>query len=156
MAHMATVEKTITINAPAERLYAIWTNPQMFPRFMENIDAVNTVGANKTHWVMQGPLGQKLEWDAITTEQVPSSIVAWKSVEGSGNLETEGRVVLRALGPNETEATVSIGYSDPPGGKVGEIVAKVIADPDHRLASDLERLKALAEGRDSHDAKKDD
>lgn len=148
---MATVEKTITINAPAERLYAIWTNPQMFARFMENIDEVSTTGPNKTHWKMQGPLGQKLEWDAMTTEQVPNSIVAWKSVEGSGNLETEGRVTLKPLGPNQTEATISLGYSDPPGGKVGEVVSKIIADPDRRLESDLERLKALAEGRDPND-----
>jgi len=148
MATMATVEKTITINAPIERLYAIWTNPQMFPRFMENIEEVSAIGPSKTHWKMQGPLGQKLEWDAITTEQVPDHTVAWKSVEGSGNLDNEGRVVLRSLGPNETEATVTLGYSDPPGGKLGEIVSKLIADPDHRLASDLDKLKALAEGRD--------
>ncbi len=145
---MATVEKTIEINAPVERLYAIWTNPQMFPRFMENIEEVSTVGPNKTHWKMNGPLGKTLEWDAITTEQVPNSIIAWKSVEGSGNLENEGRVTLKPMGPNKSEATVSLGYSDPPGGKVGEIVSKVIADPTHRLQSDLERLKKLAEGQD--------
>ncbi len=145
---MATVEKTITIDAPAERLYAIWTNPQMFSRFMENIEEVSSLGANKTHWKMQGPLAQTLEWDAIITEQVPNSIVAWKSVEGSGNIENEGRVVLKPLGPNQTEATVSLGYSDVPGGKLGEIVAQVISDPARRLESDLERLKALAEGRD--------
>jgi uncharacterized membrane protein len=145
---MATVEKTITIDAPAERLYAIWTNPQMFPRFMENIEEVSTTGPNRTHWRMQGPLGQTLEWDAITTEQVPNSIVAWKSVEGSGNIENEGRVMLTPVGPNRTEAKVSLGYSDPPAGKVGEVVAKVVADPDRRLSSDLDRLKKLAEGKD--------
>jgi len=53
MATMATVEKTITINAPIERLYAIWTNPQMFPRFMENIEEVSAIGPSKTHWKMQ-------------------------------------------------------------------------------------------------------
>ncbi len=145
---MANVEKTITIDAPAERLYAIWTNPQMFPRFMENIEEVSATGANQTHWKMQGPLGQTLEWDAITTEQVPNRVVAWKSVEGSGNIENEGRVTLTPKGANQTEATVSLGYSDVPGGKVGEIVAKVVGDPARRLDSDLERLKKLAEGRD--------
>lgn len=145
---MATVEKTITINAPAARLYAIWTNPQMFARFMENIEEVKPTGPNRTHWRMQGPLGQTLEWDAITTEQVPDQTVAWQSVTGSGNLETEGRVVLRPLDTDVTEATVTLGYSHPPGGVVGEFVAKLLADPDHRLESDLQRLKALAEGTD--------
>lgn len=148
---MAHVEKTITIDAPAERLYAIWTNPQMFPRFMENIEEVSTTGPNMTHWKMQGPLGQTLEWDAITTEQVPNRVVAWKSVEGSGNIENEGRVTLMPKGANQTEATVSLGYSDVPGGKVGEVVSKVIADPQRRLDTDLERLKKLAEGRDPND-----
>ena len=114
---MANVEKTITIDAPAERLYAIWTNPQMFPRFMENIEEVSTTGPNMTHWKMQGPLGQTLEWDAVTTEQVPNSVVAWKSVEGSGNIENEGRVTLKPMGANQTEATVSLGYSDVPAAR---------------------------------------
>jgi uncharacterized membrane protein len=148
---MATIEKTITIDAPAERLYAIWTNPQMFPRFMENVEEVSLTGPNRTHWRMNGPLGKTLEWDAVTTEQVPNSVIAWKSVEGSGNIENEGRVTLKALGPNQTEATVALGYSDTPGGKVGEVVTAIIQDPDRRLSSDLERLKKLAEGRDPNE-----
>lgn len=145
---MATVEKTITINAPAARLYAIWTNPQMFARFMENIEEVTPTGPDRTHWRMQGPLGRTLEWDAITTEQTPDAGVAWKSVTGSGNIENEGRVTLRPLDTGVTEVTVALGYSDPPGGKVGEVVAQLIADPARRLESDLQRLKLLAEGGD--------
>lgn len=148
---MATIEKTITIDAPAERLYAIWTNPQMFPRFMENVEEVSTTGPNRTHWKMHGPLGKTLEWDAVTTEQVPNSVVAWRSVEGSGNIENEGRVTLKSLSPNQTEATVALGYSDPPGGKVGEVVTAIIQDPDRRLSTDLERLKKLAEGHDPNE-----
>src|SRR3954466_8517973 len=145
---MANIEKTIEINAPTERLYAIWTNPQMFPRFMENVEDVSTIGPNRTHWKMNGPLGKTLEWAAVTTEQVPNSVIPWKSIAGSGTLENEGRVTLKPLGPNQTEATVALGYSDPPGGKVGEVVTAVFQDPDRRLSSDLERLKKLAEGRD--------
>ena len=38
-------------------------------------------------------------------------------------------------------------YSDPPGGKVGEVASRVVANPKLQLEQDLRNLKAILEGQ---------
>ena len=40
-------------------------------------------------------------------------------------------------------------YSDPPGGKVGEVASRAIADPKLQLEQDLGHLKEILEGQAS-------
>jgi hypothetical protein len=40
-------------------------------------------------------------------------------------------------------------YSDPPGGKVGEVASRVVANPKLQLEQDLRNLKAILEGQAS-------
>ena len=42
---------------------------------------------------------------------------------------------------------VQINYSDPPGGKVGEVASRVVANPKLQLEQDLRNLKAILEGQ---------
>ncbi|MDP8974092.1 MAG: hypothetical protein M3N45_13245 [Actinomycetota bacterium] len=37
-------------------------------------------------------------------------------------------------------------YSDPPGGKVGEVASRVVANPKLQLEQDLRNLKDILEG----------
>ena len=61
------VTKGIIVKASVEDAYALWENFENFPHFMKNIRSVTRPGPKSSHWVMSGPLGRDVEWDAETT-----------------------------------------------------------------------------------------
>lgn len=137
--------QSIIVGAPIGDVYALWANFENFPRFMENIESVTRFGERESHWVMAGPLGSKIEWDAETTRLEPNTRIAWNSRDG-GDITTSGQVIFTELPSNQTQVTVTLQYV-PPAGAIGEAVAQLFVDPDQRLAEDLRRFKDVAEGR---------
>lgn len=139
---MATVEKSIEIFAPVEDCYRIWTEFEQFPRFMKNVQAVEPTGDPKVwHWVVEGPLGKTVEWDAQLTEMQPNEVVAWQSVRNA-EVRNAGEVHFEDLGNNKTRIDVSMSY-EPPAGVVGELVADLFKNPEHMVEEDLEQFKRL-------------
>src|SRR5437764_4063271 len=57
------VHKTICVAAPVEQVFAFWSDYQNFPRFMSNVREVRVDG-DRSHWVVSGPAGMPVEWDA--------------------------------------------------------------------------------------------
>jgi len=111
---------------------------------MTYIKSITKTGARTSHWVMEGPLGKDLEWDADTTTLEPNKRIAWNSRDG-GDIKTSGQVTFNELSQGQTEITVMLQYV-PPTGKIGEFVAQLFSDPDKRLDEDLRNFKAYAEG----------
>ena len=62
-------------------MYEFWTDYENFPLFMSNVREVRDLGGGRSHWVVRGPGGLPIEWDAVLTEQVPGEILAWRSSE---------------------------------------------------------------------------
>lgn len=62
-----------------------------------------------------------------------------------GFITTSGQVLFNALPHGGTEVTVVVQYVAP-GGKTGQFLANAVGRPERRLAEDLRRFKALAEG----------
>jgi len=135
--------RSISVLANVADVYAIWANLENFPRFMKYIKSVTLTGPRTSHWVMAGPLGVDIEWDAETTRLDENERVAWNSLEGSA-VQTSGQVTFRELGPNETEVTVTLRY-DPPAGVAGEALAELFANPERRVEKDLEHFKEHVE-----------
>ena len=142
---MASVVKTIVVNAPISQVFNYWKNFENFPRFMENIESIQTTGPDMTHWVAKGPLGMAAEWDAKTTYVEENKKIAWQST--GGNIETHGAVTFKESGANQTEVTVGLEYN-PIGGALGEATAKLFGDPEDKLEEDLNRFKTVAESGD--------
>src|SRR5215216_2744828 len=65
MAEQAT--KSITVGASVGEVFEAWSNFENFPHFMKNIKTVEKRPDGTTHWVMDGPLGKTVQWDAETT-----------------------------------------------------------------------------------------
>jgi uncharacterized membrane protein len=147
-----TVEKSITVDAPADVLFEMWSNFENFPRFMSNVLEIRNTGERRSHWRVKGPAGVPVEWDAETTEIVPNEMIAWRSLEGS-TVDNAGYVLFEPLDGNRTEVTVRLNYN-PPAGPIGHAVAKVFgADPKSEMDQDLMRMKSMLEtGRFPHDA----
>ena len=139
------VEGNIEIEAPVETVYSYWETLENLPNFMANVQEVTPTGPDTTHWRVKGPLGKTLEWEAQTTQKEHNSAIAWNSTQGE--VGTSGQVrFLEAGQPERTRVEVQMNYSDPPGGKVGEVASKVVANPKLQLEQDLRNLKDILEG----------
>ena len=139
------LEHKIAVMATLSDVFSFWANFENFPLFMPRLKSVRKTGEATSHWVMDGPLGTALEWDAETTELVPNQRIAWNSKDRSP-VTTSGQVTFNALPNNETEVTVLMHY-DPPAGMAGDMVAKFFGHPEKRLEEDLQNFKNYAEGR---------
>ncbi|MFP1624464.1 SRPBCC family protein [Streptomyces sp. 5K101] len=100
---MYTVEETIEVAVPVRTAYNQWTQFKSFPRFMSAVKKVEQVRPNLTRWVIGvGPL--RHEFDAEIVEQVPDSLVAWRSLgRRSGH---RGEVSFRATASDRTAVLV--------------------------------------------------
>ena len=147
------IQKTLFIEAPPDQVYEFWTDYENFPLFMSNVREVRDLGGGRSHWVVRGPGGVPIEWDAVLTEQVPGEILAWRSRPGS-MLENAGAVRFRPEGEG-TRVDLRLCYSPPIGG-AGRAVAELLgADPRAKLNEDLGRLKSLLEGANRSKAPED-
>ena len=144
------VRKTLHVEAPVERVFAFWTDYQNFPRFMHNVREVQ-VREDLSHWVVAGPAGVPVEWNARLVEVEPNAFLRWRSVFGSA-VKHEGFVRFEPSGAG-TRITVHLRYV-PPGGAFGHAVARLFgADPKSEMDADLMRMKSMIEtGRAPHDA----
>lgn len=147
--------KTIIVKGSVDDIFNVWANFENFPLFMEHLKSVRRLDERLSHWVMEGPLGTKVEWDAETTRFEPNTRIGWNSKDNSA-ITTSGQVTFRELGPNETEVTVTMRY-DPPAGALGEVLAQVFANPEKRVTEDLRRFKEYIEhtSRRMHDTATD-
>ena len=138
------VEGNIEVQAPVQTVYEYWRNLENLPNFMSNIEEVRSTGPDTTHWVVKGPLGAKLEFDARTTQDEPNSAIGWNTVDG--DVQTSGQVRFQELGPEQTRIDVTMNYADPPGGKIGEVASKAVANPKIMMQQDLKNFKDIIEG----------
>jgi uncharacterized membrane protein len=144
------VTRDIIVKANVGEVYDLWANFENFPHFMKYISSITKTGERTSHWIMEGPLGKKLEWDAETTTLEPNKRIAWNSRDG-GDIKTSGQVTFNALPQDQTEITIMLQYV-PPAGQLGEFIAKLFSDPEKRLDEDLRNFKAYVEGTHSRTA----
>ncbi len=139
------VEKSVTINAAPEAVYAFWRNFENLPRFMNNLEAVEVHDSKRSRWVAKGPAGTTVDWEAEIINEIPNELIGWRSLDGS-QVDNAGSVHFNpAPGGRGTEVRVILRY-DPPAGKVGANVSRILGeDPALQVQEDLRRLKQLLE-----------
>jgi len=139
------VQKTFTIDRPAQELYRFWHNLENLPRFMKHLTSVNTKGGRYSHWMARGPAGMPIEWDAELVDERPGEYLVWRSLPGSA-ISNRGSVEFRpATNGAGTEVTVALTYHNPVG-KIGAAFAKMMGrEPEFQVREDLRRFKALME-----------
>jgi uncharacterized membrane protein len=142
---MIRVQKTITIDAPLEEVFAFWSRFENFPRFMEHVLDVRADG-DRSHWRVTGPAGLSIEWDAELVERIQNKKLVWRSLPGS-SVEHHGEVHFERAGAGAGATRISIHMAyEPPGGALGHAVAGfLLGDPKRLMDDDLVRLKSLLE-----------
>ena len=137
------VQESIEVQAPLQEVFTYWSNLENFPQIMSNIEEVRVAG-DTSHWKVKGPLGKTVEFDARTTEMSPEHGIAWNSTNDN-DVETSGQVRFEEVAEGRTRIDVTMNYSDPPGGRVGEVVADAISNPEREMREDLENFARQVE-----------
>jgi len=138
------VEKSVTINAPQEQVYAFWRNFENLPRFMHNLESVEVHDSLRSHWVAKGPAGTTVDWEAEIINEIPHELIGWRSIDGS-KVDNAGSVHFTPAADRGTEVKVILRY-DPPAGVFGAAVSRILGeDPAVNVQEDLRRLKMLLE-----------
>jgi uncharacterized membrane protein len=139
------VVRTMTVDAPVERVFEFWSDFENFPRFMSHVREVERTGPDRTHWTVAGPGGTPIEWDAVVTRRVANEEIGWRTVAGSP-VEHGGAVRFRPAASNRTRIEVRMTYR-PVGGVLGHGLAALFgSDPERVIADDLARLSTHIRG----------
>lgn len=146
------IQKTISVEAPVDRVFDYWSHPQNFPDFMSHVREVRRIGDGLYHWTVGGPAGLLVEWEAGITELEFNQLFAWQSLPGA-IIEQEGVTRFSSNPDGSTRIDVKMNYN-PPAGVLGHAIAKLFGvDPKHQMDDDLMRMKSFIEtGVHPHDA----
>ena len=137
------VRRTVTVARSAADIHAFWRDPANLSLLLQDMVHI-TPTPQGTHWKMDGVLGMSTEWDAVLAADTPEQGLEWRSV-GDEHHHSLRIDLLPAPGGQGTETALTLEL-DPPGGVVGEALAKVFAVPPKTMAGKaLHRFKAFAE-----------
>ena len=140
---MVTIEKTIEVEVPVQTAYNQWTQFEEFPRFMEGVEQVRQLDDQRLYWAADIG-GERKEWYARITRQVPDEVIAWQSEGGAPN---SGMVSFRpAQDGMKTEVQLHMEY-EPEDFK--EQVGDALGIVSRRVEGDLKRFKEFIEERGS-------
>ncbi|PWF48406.1 BON domain-containing protein [Massilia glaciei] len=145
------LEKTIDIDAPIDTVFDAFANYENFPHFMSHVVDVRDLGEQRSHWMVKGPAGSRLEWDTLLTASERPGLLSWQTAPGA-MVEHAGSIHLEPT-DSGTRATIRMTYR-PPAGALGHGVAVLIgSDPKRELDADMLRMKDFIEGGSApHDA----
>jgi uncharacterized membrane protein len=138
------IQKTLHVYADLDEVYSCWRQMENFPQFMSHVREVSKLSDTMYHWVVDGPAGVPVEWDAEVTADVPGELLAWRTVEGSV-VHSSGIVHFEPDAYGDTRVHIRMTYR-PPANAVGRTVAKIFGvDPRRQMDSDLARFKSYME-----------
>jgi uncharacterized membrane protein len=139
------ITRSMIVKADVEDVFNLWSNFENFPHFMKNLKAVKKVGDKMSEWILTGPMGASIKWNAEMTRFEKNKRIGWNTKDNAGTLTTSGQVTFNSLPHEETEITVVMQYQ-PVAGKAGEAIARLLTNPEEILEEDLRNFKAFAEG----------
>lgn len=139
------VGNTVLIGKSADELYREWRDFTKFPRFMENVDKVETFDGDRSRWTIKAPAGTSVELVTRITEDQPGKTIAWQS-EPDFQISNEGRVEFIPAAPGRGTMVRLLLRYDPPAGILGKGIAKLLQrEPHLQERRELKRFKSLME-----------
>ncbi|KDN22484.1 SRPBCC family protein [Amycolatopsis rifamycinica] len=139
----------IEVHAPAQACYDWWRPLTRLPEIFSDVESVEAVTGDetRTRWKVAGPAGSTVEWEARITEDAAPHRLAWTTVaESDPDVTNAGVVLFEDLGDGRTGLEVSLEYALP-GGKLGEAVAALLANPQNKVERACTEFKRIIEAR---------
>jgi uncharacterized membrane protein len=138
------VQKTINIAAPVEQVFGLWGRYEQFPFIMDHVRDVELLGEDRSRWVVAGPLGWPVGWEAVITRLAPNELLAWMTTPESA-VKHAGVIRFDPNPDGGTRVDIKLSYN-PPGGAIGHALAILCGcDPKRAMDRDLVELKSLVE-----------
>jgi uncharacterized membrane protein len=138
------VDQSVDVRRSPMELYHFWHQLANLPDVMPHVVSV-TLQGSRSHWVVAGPAGTQVQWDAEFINEKSGELISWQSLPGSA-VQSAGSVRFEPLDDGQsTRVRVVLEYL-PPAGKAGAFVAHLLGSaPDQQLESDLRRFKERME-----------
>ena len=137
------VHESVEVRAPLGEVFDYWVEPRALPRDHEQRRGGACDRPGEESLEGQGSCWYQRRVRPRTTEMDPDRGIGWNSVEGE--VDTSGEVRFEKVASDRTRIEVTMNYADPPGGKVGEVVADAISNPERMMREDLENFAARVE-----------
>lgn len=145
------VQRSLTIHRTPQEVYTFWRNIENISRFMPMVQSVQKIDEKRSHWIVYGPTGQRLEWDAEITQDQPGRMIAWQVRNNESMMMEDGGCVSFREAPRQRGTIVTL-EADFMGHKglqnmleiplVGKVSGFLL---ESRVLETLRRFKALME-----------
>ena len=139
------IERAVRVNRPSSELYEIWRDFSNVPRFMEHIESVQCADEMHSHWIARLPAGTHVEWDAEIVNDVPGTLIAWKTI-GDPDVAHAGSVHFTPTADSAaTEVRLVFDYEPPFAQTIASIASHAGLTGESLVDSDLRGFKEYAE-----------
>ena len=139
---MAGATRSIVINAPIEKLFAIIVDYEKYPEFLSEVKAIRVSNrkGNEVDVHYETEIVKRVKYSLRLKEEKPNK-VSWSFIEGEYMKDNKGGWVLEELGGGKIKATYNIEVT------VGMLVPKAIVNGlvETQLPKTLEAFKRRAE-----------
>jgi uncharacterized membrane protein len=145
---MITIDKTIDIHAPVAQVYKFWQNFENFAEFIGSVESITRTGENTSHWVVRGPMRTKVEFDALTTENIENQSIKWHSTHADNEVEevkSDGSLTFKEHdGMTNVQLIFSYSLPNAIANKVAETM-NALGFPQNDFDKGLETIKTKIE-----------
>ncbi|MGF1633842.1 MAG: SRPBCC family protein [Phycisphaerae bacterium] len=143
------IREAVTILKGADELYDFWRKLENIASIMRNVESVEESADGISHWVIRGPFGVHVEFDAEVIADEEGRRISWRSVHGT-DVDHAGTVRFLPAGlvgdkGRGTEVRVEIEYVPPAGRFSAKVLRLLGQDPAGDVRQDLRDFKALME-----------
>ena len=106
--HPVLLHKRLTINAPAQQVFAYWADFRNFQQFIPMIESIEILDDKRSRWKIHAPLGHKVVFESLITTFEPGKNLVWESDHADGH--ARGDLRLTAQGES-TRVELKFEYS---------------------------------------------
>jgi len=138
---------TVVVERPVSEVFEFCRDFENFPEIINGFLSVSDQQDGRSHWKVETPRGEFIEWDALVTKYVPNSVIAWESKPGSA-VQASGLMRFAPLSQKETRVDVSLTYLPKHTGLAEAFSALLKGDNTRRLREDIARAPEAISARE--------
>jgi uncharacterized membrane protein len=138
------IRGAVTIKGSPGELYQLWRDPHNFVCAFDHFAQIQVRSDKESHWIVEAPMGKKIEWDSWITGEIPGQLIKWKSSDDSP-LPNHGKLTFKsAPGDKGSELVLEMHFDLPV--KLGRKLSGIIGMAPKTIAQQaLRRFKSLVE-----------
>lgn len=87
------LQKKMTINAPAQQVFAYWADFRNFQQFIPIIESIEILDDKHSQWVIQAPLSHMVSFESLITIFEPGKNLVWESRHADGFARGDLRLI---------------------------------------------------------------